>query len=132
MLGYESSLEIETEDTASLLVKYKNGVQCEQHSDYTQRASSMSGQIIGEQGTIRWGGKTDSVEWYDAETEEWTTETEYANWEVNKMYVDMLRHFLDCVEHRNRTISSLEEGWKDLQLALAAKESHRKGRHIQL
>jgi len=132
MLGCESSLEIETEDTASLLIKYKNGVQCEQHSDYTQRAPSMSGQIVGEQGTIRWGGKTDTVEWYDAETKEWTTEVNYENWDANNMYVDMLRHFLDCVENQNQTISSLEEGRKDLHLAIAAKESHRKGQHIQL
>lgn len=132
LLSYDSSLEIETEDTASLITRYENDIQCEYHFDYVQRTPIRSGQITGEKGSIRWGGVEKSVRRYDLEKDDWITEESYDDWEINQMYVDMLEHFLDCVTEREATTSPLEHGWKDLQLVLAAKNSSEQGEHIQL
>jgi len=115
MLSAESSLEIETEDTASLIARHEGDVQCEYHFDYVQRVPSLSGIIVGESGTIRW-----------------ETEQTYADWETNDMYVDMLDHFLACVDSRKPTTSPLREGMKDLEMALAAKQSNQEGSHVEL
>ena len=132
MLSYKSSLEIETEDTASLTTRYRNGIQCEYHFDYINRVPIKSGHITGEQGSIRWGGENKTVVRSESDTEDWIIEKDYSNWEVNNMYVDMVEHFIDCVENNQQTISPLREGWKDLQLALAAKESSASGRHVTI
>lgn len=132
VLSDDSSLEIETEDTASLITRYKTGIQCEYHFDYVQRTPIKSGQITGEMGSIRWGGVEESVRRYDLEKEDWITEELYNDWEVNQMYISMLEHFLYCVTEREETTSPLKDGWNDLQLVLAAKKSSEQGEHIQL
>jgi len=132
MLGQQSNLEIATEDTVDLIVRYKNGVQCEYHFDYVQRTPSRSGRIVGENGTIRWDGIEKSVRRYDVAEEEWVVECTYDECDLNQMYVDMTEHFLECVEERTETTSPVTEGRKDLRLALAAKESFKSGEHVEI
>lgn len=132
MLGHESSLDMEPEDTASLITQYESGIQCEFHFDYIQRTPVKSGHITGEKGSIRWGGENKTVVRSEPTTDKWILETDYSDWEINQMYVDMIEHFIDCVQTREKTTSPLREGWKDLQLALAAKKSASEGRHIEV
>jgi predicted dehydrogenase len=132
MLGHESSLDMEPEDTASLIARYENGIQCEFHFDYVQRTSINSGHITGERGSIRWGGENKTVVRSEPPTEEWILEEDYSGWDVNNMYTDMMEHFVKCVDEGEKTISSLHDGWKDLQLALAGKKSSSEGKHIEL
>lgn len=132
ILGHQSSLEIETEDTANLIVRYENGIQCNYEFDYIQRTPSRSGHIVGEEGTIRWGHGEKSVRRYDVDSEEWVIECSYKDWDLNQMYIDMTEHFLNCVEERATPTSPLTEGWNDLRLALAAKESSESGEHVEL
>lgn len=131
MLNQNSSLEIETEDTVSLIVEHED-MQCEYHFDYVQRTPTLAGHITGEKGSIRWGGTEEKVYYYSTDSDDWTVEETYSGWELNEMYIDMTNHFLNCVEGRKKTISPISDGWKDLQLALAAKESNRKNKHIEL
>lgn len=132
MLNYDSSLEIETEDTASLIVKYRNSVQCEFHFDYIQRTPIRAGHITGEQGSIRWGGTEKTVRQYDVERETWTVAQDYSDFDINDMYVEMAKHFIECTKTRSATTSPVSDGWKDLQLVLAAKQSYENGRHIEV
>lgn len=132
MLGFESSLEIETEDTASLITRYANDVQCEYHFDYVQRTPLRSGHITGEEGSIRWGDIEETVHRYDVDADEWLLEQDYSQWDIDQMYIDMLGHFLDSIRNRRKTTSPIETGWKDLQLVQAAKKSSREGIHVTL
>lgn len=132
MLGYESSLDMDPEDTASLITRYESGIQCEFHFDYIQRTPIKSGHITGEEGSIRWGGENKTVVRSEPTTNEWILEEDYSDWDTNDMYVDMAEHFVNCVRNDEETISPLQDGWKDLQLALAAKKSSSKGEHVQL
>lgn len=132
MLGHQSSLEIETEDTANLIVRYENGIQCNYEFDYIQRTPSTSGHIVGEDGTIRWGSSEKSVRRYDVDSEEWVVERSYDEWKVNQMYIDMTEHFLNCIKKRAPPTSPVPGGWKDLRLVLAAKESFNSGEHVKL
>lgn len=133
MLGYESSLEIETEDTAALIVKFGDNTLCEIHVDYVQRTYSRSYQVIGEEGTIRWQWDEPKVQRYDPDASCWLTEASWSSdWELNSMYVEEMKHFLECVRRQEETLCPVDEGYRDLQVALAAKESAETGRHIQL
>lgn len=131
MFGYESSLEIETEDTASVLAEFDTGVLTQFHLDYVQRAYSRSCHIIGEEGTIKWNWQDHAVKLYVSSTDEWSTEPLQDDWKMNDMYLEMTDHFLDCVRSGRSPTSTLNGGARDLAFALAAKESHRTGNHLQ-
>ena len=47
----------------------------------------------------------------------------WENFERNQLFLDELRHFLDCVESRRKPVADLEDGVWSLKMALAARES---------
>jgi predicted dehydrogenase len=133
MLGTQSALDIETEDTAALVTRTADGAIVEFHVDYVQRPYSRSCHIIGQRGTIRWEWDWSQVRRYDISAEEWVTEASWdAEWETNEMYIKEMKEFLDCIEEGRESRTPLEEGYQDLLLALAAKESATSGKHIEL
>lgn len=133
MIGDNSSLEIETEDTAAIIVRFENDVICEIHVDYVQRSYSRSCQIIGENGTIRWEYDWSSVRRYDPDKNEWVVEESWEDdWEMNQMYIDEMEHFLHCVQNEVETRSTLFDGYHDLLVVLGAKESASSSRHVDL
>lgn len=132
MLGSDSSLDIETEDTASLLLRFDTDTIVQFHLDYVQRPYSRSCHIIGDNGTIKWTWDNPSVRRYNPEAENWLTELEFNTWKPNEMYLDMMEHFIQCVRTNTDPTSTIADGWRDLQLALAAKESHRTNSHVDL
>lgn len=127
-----SHLEIETEDTAALLLRFASGAIGELHLDYVQRSYARTCEIIGDRGTIRWDfGK--SVVGYDS----FGGRREYATgggpgWDANEMYVEELAHFLRCLEGRDEPCLDVFDGARVLELALAAKESSARGRVIDV
>jgi predicted dehydrogenase len=127
-----SSLDIDVEDTAALLVRFADGTLGEIHVDYVQRTYSRSCKVIGEDGTIEWSWEDDHVRWYDADEDECHTEETPAEWTVNQMYVDEMEHFLSCVESRTETTCDVTEGWRALEVALAARESANTGQHVEV
>jgi predicted dehydrogenase len=121
--GKLSHLEINTEDTAAVLLRFTSGVIGELHMDYVQRAYSRTCQIIGEQGTVRWDYMTGEVRWYSAITREWRVFANPPGWESNGMYVAELRHFLACLAGNDKSLVDVFEGALVLRLALAIKTS---------
>lgn len=132
MFGESSSLEIETEDTAALISRTTTDTLVEFHLDYIQRAYSRSYHTIGEEGTIRWEWEEPTVRRYDPRDECWITEAEWPDWELNQMYRDEIDHFLSCVEKGKKTRSPVTDGYRDLEIALAAKESGATGKQITI
>ena len=132
MAGSSSSLDIEVEDTAELLLRFSSGAIGEVHLDYTQRTYQRSCQIIGDKGTIFWDYTQGEVRHYNADDESWTVYEQPPAWEPNDMYLEELRHFMDCVETRQPTTLPIEEAARVTAVALAAKESAQSGHKVQL
>jgi predicted dehydrogenase len=53
----------------------------------------------------------------------WKREMEVKNYQINFSYVEQLKHFLQCVKQRKKTINDLEQGIVTLKIALAIKKS---------
>jgi predicted dehydrogenase len=132
MVGESSALEIETEDTAALISRTTMDTLVEFHLDYIQRPYSRSYHTIGEEGTIRWEWGESSVRRYDPQDERWITESAWPDWETDQMYRDEIEHFLSCVESGTKTRSPVADGYRDLEAALAAKESGSTGKQITI
>ena len=130
--GKLGNLEIDTEDTAAILLRFVNGTIGEIHIDYIQRTYSRTCHIIGEEGTIRWDYKTGTVNLYCAESKKWQSYQSPMDWEPNHMYLEELRHFLRCLKREEKPCLDVFEAARVLLVALAAKESANTERFVKL
>ena len=123
MSGKFSDLDVNVEDYAASLLRFKNKIIGELHMDYFQRPDFKSCQIRGTKGEIYWDSDNNCVNIYDMNKKRWKTELEVKNYQRNFSYVEELKHFLKCVKHRKETINDLEQGIATLKIALAIKKA---------
>jgi predicted dehydrogenase len=117
-----SNLEIETEDTASILLKFRTGVIGTVSLDYIQRFPSRTCRIIGELGTILWDYHSQKVAWYRHTNKSWE-EFDYSGFERNDRFLAEMRHFLACLDGEEAPKVDLAVGSSVLKVALAAKRA---------
>ncbi|MDD2655135.1 MAG: Gfo/Idh/MocA family oxidoreductase [Candidatus ainarchaeum sp.] len=125
-----SSLEVETEDVAEMNIMFGGGAIVNIHLDFIRQDYARKCEIVGEKGTISWDYSKGSVVLYDADKK--ATEVLDLSDDPNAMYVDEMKHFMECVKGGKKPLVSLEEGEKSLALALKAKESAESGRTIRV
>jgi predicted dehydrogenase len=123
LAGKLSHLEIDTEDTAALLLRFENGALGEIHLDYIQRVYNRTCQVIGDEGTLHWDYVAGQVRWYSAQTKTWQCFNNPPGWNANEMYLDEMRHFVNCLARRSQPEQDLFEAARVLSIALAAKAS---------
>ena len=92
-----SSLHIETEDTAAILLRFVHGAIGTVHLDYMQRSPSRTCRIIGEEGTILWDYFAQKVCWFEVRKNTWQEFT-YVGFHRNDRFVAEMRHVLACLQ----------------------------------
>lgn len=127
-----SDLDIDTEDVAEILMKFKNGTIAEVHLDYIQRYPGRSCEIIGDKGSILLDLIKGIVNVYTSEKKEWELYEKPEEYEMNQTYIDEMSHFINCIKGKERPLISIEDGVEVLKLALAAKDSARTGKLIEI
>ena len=123
-----SLLEIDAEDVAAMVFRHANGVVSEVHLDYVQRTYERGCRIIGEHGSIFWDYSNGTVRWFNAKQGSWETFAQPKEWRLNQMYVDELRHFLDCVRTGQQTCLPISDAVRLMRVVFAAKASVASGR----
>lgn len=132
--GHLSSLEVDVEDVASILMEYRieeRIVPVHLHQDYVQRPPSRGCQIIGDEGKIMMDLRANVVERFEIQTGYVETRS-YRDFPRNKLFLDEMRHFLACVEGKEQPVVSLRDGANSLNIALAAKRSLETGLPVDL
>lgn len=132
--GHVTSLEIDVEDIAEAIVQFDDGAIGEIHQDYIQRFSQRNFEFFGSLGSLFWDINSKKIVVHSILDKGRKTE-EYPlveNYDLNTMYIEEARHFLECVQKRQETITPIEAGAEVLQLICAAKESAETGRVIEL
>lgn len=130
--GKLSHLEIDTEDTAAVLLRFANGAIGELHLDYIQRVYSRSCHIIGEEGTILWDFNKRQVKLYSAQTGRWQAFPQNPGYDINEMYIEEMKHFLNCLEGKTKPMLGINSAKIVLKTALAAKEAAKEARIVWL
>ncbi|MCL5958533.1 MAG: Gfo/Idh/MocA family oxidoreductase [Chloroflexi bacterium] len=130
--GKLSHLEIGTEDTAAIILRFASGSIGEVHLDYVQRAYSRTCRVIGDEGTIHWDYTLGEVRWYSAAARAWQVFRNPPSWEPNQMYVDEMRHFLRCLSRQEESTLDVFGASRALAAALAAKTSAENGQIVSL
>jgi len=125
-----SNLEIDVEDVAEILLKFKTKAIAEVHMDYISRVYSRSCQIIGEEGTICWDFNEKTVKLYTA-GRGWQSFPE-RNFDFNDTYFEEMKHFIRCVRGEDKPLVDGKDGKRILEIALAAKKSAEQGEIIRL
>jgi len=126
-----SSLEIDCEDTAEIVLRLASGAFCSVHLDYVRRVYDCSLEITGELGSIQWSFPQHEVRWYTAASRQWHRVT-WPEYPVNEMYLEELRHFLRAIRGLEPPMQTLAEARRTLATALAAKQSAVEGKQIAL
>ena len=130
MTARRSGLEIDVEDTALVHLEFESGAMASVSLNYVQRPTQHNFTIVGRKGVIRWdnAGGLAVLEAIDTRREAPVPE----QFERNALFSDELNHFFDCAAGRDKPACSLEDGERTLAVCLAAKESARTGRRMDV
>ena len=118
-----SSLDMDAEDTSAILLKFENNAIGIIQMDYVKRTYERTCEIIGENGIIKWNFGKHTVKLFSAKTKEWKTIQDDKEYDINKMYVDEIKFFIDCIKGKKKPPVNAMKGKKILEVALATKES---------
>jgi len=121
--GKFSDLDIQTEDLSVILLKYENNVIAEAHLDYFQMPNARNCKIICTKGTIIWDMHENVVKCYNIKKKNWVEKLKLTNYDINAMYLDELKYFINCLRGRKKTICDISVGVYTLKIALAVKRS---------
>jgi predicted dehydrogenase len=132
--GHLSSLEIDVEDTASILMECEHDgrtLPVHLHQDYLQRPPSRTCEVIGEDGkaVLDFNRLTVEVTGPDGPLPD---SFSAAGFERNNLFLDEMTHFIACVRGEETPAVSIREGAMSLKMALAARESLDTGRSVTL
>lgn len=124
-----STLEVETEDSADILLEFAGGQVSNIHIDFIRRDPARSCEIVGELGSIKllfW----DKIELFTAADKK--TEILDVKEDVNDMYVAEMKAFIENISNKSAPRVPFSEGEKTLRLALAAKLASEKGKTMKV
>ncbi len=114
--GRISKLEIQKDDIAEVILQYSDAV-ANIHVDYLRRKYKRSCEFIFEDATIIWDYKADEqkevVELYDNDGNKHVLLD--AVLDVNKMYLEEMKHFLECIQAKKKPILGIAESEKTLK-----------------
>jgi predicted dehydrogenase len=132
--GKLSNLEIDTEDNAEILLKFKSQAIGEIHMDYIQRSYNRSCEIIGDEGTITWNFNDNFVRIFTVPDKTWHVylASSGEKFDFNETYINEMKCFLDCVNGHAWPPVDGQEGKRNLEIALAAKASAEKETAIKV
>jgi predicted dehydrogenase len=132
--GRLSSLEIDVEDTAGILMECvvnDRPVPVALSQDFLQRPARETCQIVGDRGTIRVDFRGPALEMFD-ECGRLADGQSFAGFRRNDPFLSELRHVLACFRGEETPLVTLRDAGETLRVALAARESMASGRVVEL
>lgn len=127
-----SNLDIDTEDIAEIFLKFKSRTIAQIHLDYLQRTYRRYYEFIGEKGIIIFDYITQEVKLYSEKTNQWKVFQESINTNREIMFIDEIKHFINCIKGKEQSINGISSAKKILELALACHKSARQKEIVYL
>jgi len=125
IVGHLSSLEIDVEDVASILMGvHIDGhiVPVHLHQDFLQSPPSRTCKVIGDNGKIFADLTALTVTSYRRDGPIVEVK-DFSGFERNKLFQDEMAHFIGCLDSGDKPCVTIREGAQSLSMALAAKKS---------
>jgi predicted dehydrogenase len=135
-----SSLDVDTEDTADILVDFESGALANVHLDFVRQDYKRGCGIECEKATLVWklgwrsGRSTLEARSFDPARPEAIKSEMLLDvpWNANDMYVEEMKSFVSAIGAGRKPSPGLREGELALRLALKALESSEKGKIVKL
>ena len=129
LAGKFSDLEIESEDTAEVLLSFSHNLTGSLHLDYYQQPKRHDLSIICSDGTVHWEYETRTVRLEKASGEIAEIGAP-GNYERNHMYIAEMQHFLDICRKGDTPLCGYNDGKRALELAWGILQSGRYNKRI--
>jgi len=126
-----SSLEIEADDIAEMIVQLNSGVLASIHTDIIGRKHKKYLEIKGENGNIHWDHYANSVSLFSSKNDSTEIFDDFGK-DFNDVYIYELNHFINCCKKIEKPIANLQDGVDTMKLILAAEKSHNNGELIEI
>lgn len=130
--GHISSLEGNADDTAEIILKFDNNVISGIHVDMTQRLYARKCKLVGEEGGITWEYPSPTINFYTTKKENQISLPRDKYWDTNNMYIAEMKHFIACLESKEKPVVDGETGKRVLEIILAAKQSSNENKVMEV
>ena len=123
--GTLSDLDLDVEDTVSILMKFENKgytYNATVNMCFVQRTPLRELRILGETGSIFWDIAGNSIELFDYVNDNFQKNT-FDSFDRNDMFRDQLTHFIECIETGKVPVSSITSTKGSHIIAMAVKEA---------
>lgn len=135
-LSRQSSLEIDVEDTAHLILGFASAVDGHQligtvSMDFVRHDTVRLCTAICEKGSLRWNGLTGTIEQFEAGAKDWTELFRHQH-QRDDSYLAEWNHFLECIYTQQMPLISGEDGLKVLKIIDAARYASYTGSQVQV
>lgn len=141
-----SDLEVDTDDTAKIGLRFEGGALGSLHLDYNQQPPAHYFEIIGTKGSLQWNLSDGAARIYRAAPHpnlspsgseargegDWEVYPLTAGWERNVMFMEQMKHFVNIVRGEAQPACSLDDGVRVQRLVDAVHQSSLQGRVIRL
>jgi predicted dehydrogenase len=127
--GQLSQLEIDVEDVACIIMECHKGgklIPVHLHQDYLQRPPTRTCKVIGDKGKVIIDFMALTVRHFGEEGI-LAKEMDFTGFQRNQLFVDQMKHYLECINTGTDPCVTLTEGAISLQMALAVKMSIQTG-----
>jgi predicted dehydrogenase len=121
--GSLSDLDVDVEDTASIVLRMRSGVVAEVHLDFVQRTKARDCKFVGTEGTILWDYVDGKLRRFNIAGKQWQSYPFDAD--IDGQYVAEIEDFLRVLGEGTRPLVGIDEATRTLKVALAALESSR-------
>jgi spore coat polysaccharide biosynthesis protein SpsF len=118
-----SDLEMDAEDSANLLLRFKSGVRAVVQLDYFRPEYNRSCEVIGTKGIIQWSYSPKVLRYFSGQTGLWSTRAMDDDAAADIMYSQQLQHFLDCIAGTATPAQGITDAAEALLVAQAALQS---------
>ncbi|MBN2556276.1 MAG: Gfo/Idh/MocA family oxidoreductase [Anaerolineales bacterium] len=132
LLTSAGGLEMDVEDTGTLLLEFDSGVHGVVHLNYNQRPPRHDLEIVGTQGSIRWDNSDGSLRWWSEGMGDWACVMPPDGFERNTLFMDEADHFLAVMKGDERPRCSLLDGIRALEITQAAHQSQAVGARVKI
>lgn len=136
VLGRQSDLEIDVEDSAYLVIGFSGGMGDNQliatlNMDFIRQDKTRYCTAIGKTSSLRWNGVTDIVEMWDGNKESWQ-KVFYKPQDRDDSYLAEWKHLIECISECRDPLVSGKDGLAVLHIIEAAREASVTGGQVQI
>ena len=133
-IGHQSKLEIDVEDTAHIILKFKesknkSNLVASLNLDFIRHDKARICHVIGGKGTLRWNGLTGDIDLFEPDKTKWKNIYKY-KMDQDGSYKDEWLHFIDCINKKITPKISFQDGIKVLNIIESIKIASSSGKKV--